>query len=177
MFGQIDDIEIRFISKEDRDPIYKAMDENREFLGNYIDFVNTITPEELEKHLVNWEAMQVLGRGFQVGLFQGEEALGQCSVTINTYDNRGEIGYWLVESATGRGIITRAVKEIMKFCFNFYGLHKLTIECMPENAKSRAVAERLGFVYEGRLRDHQKLKGDYCDLLVYSKLRDEWRLD
>ena len=175
MFKQIDNIQMRFIELEDKDILYQAMNKNREFLGQYIDFANHITEGQLETYIKNWQAMQVLGRGFQIGLFNGEEILGQCSVNLDSHDKRAEIGYWLIQDATGRGLMTRAVDQVLRICFEIYKLNKVSIKCVDTNKKSMAIAQRLGFVYEGRLRQHQKLKGVFRDLLVYSILKEEWR--
>lgn len=168
---------MRFIDRKDKDLIYEAIDGNREFLGEYVDFIKNMSEKELESLLKNWEAMHILGRGFQVGLFENDKYIGQCNVTIDSYDNRGEIGYWLVEGATGRGIMTRAVDQIGSFAFKFHDLNKISIKCVETNEKSLAIAKRLGYIYEGTLREHQKLNGVYRNLQVFSKLRREWEMD
>ncbi len=177
MFKNIDNITMRFITREDKPTIYKAIDENRDFLGVYVDFIKDITEKDFDSLMKNWEAIQILGRGFQVGLFEDDKYIGQCNVSIDTYDNRGEIGYWLIESATGKGVMTRAVDQLTSFTFRFHDLNKITIKCVDTNEKSLAIPKRLGFIYEGTLREHQKLNGIYRDLQVFSKLRREWEIN
>jgi ribosomal-protein-serine acetyltransferase len=50
------------------------------------------------------------------------------------------------------------------------------IHCAIGNEKSCAIAKRLGFQFEGVLRQGQLLNGNYVDINVYSMLAGEWLL-
>jgi len=54
-------------------------------------------------------------------------------------------------------------------------MHKVVISCAIDNPRSRAVAERLGFVQEGILRQVGRLRDRYVDIVFYGLLVDEWR--
>ena len=49
------------------------------------------------------------------------------------------------------------------------------IRAGTENARSRAVPERLGFTYEGIAREEGRGSGGFYDLAVYGLLEREWR--
>ena len=53
-------------------------------------------------------------------------------------------------------------------------LNRVQLQSEPENVKSRAVAERLGFTQEGILREAELLHGRYVDSVVYGILASEW---
>jgi RimJ/RimL family protein N-acetyltransferase len=62
-----------------------------------------------------------------------------------TQADRAEIGYWLREDMTGRGLITEAVRaliEVARACGRFAHLE---IRCDARNLPSAAVPRRLGF--------------------------------
>ena len=54
-------------------------------------------------------------------------------------------------------------------------MHRVELQAAVGNARSRAVAERLGFVHEGVLREAERFANRYADLDVFSVLAPEWR--
>jgi len=59
--------------------------------------------------------------------------------------------------------------------FEVHLMHKVVISTAIDNPRSRAVAERLGFVQEGILRQVGRLRDRYVDVVFYGLLVDEWR--
>ena len=56
-----------------------------------------------------------------------------------------EIGYWLAASATGRGLVTRAAALLTDAALAAEGVERVEIHCDEANARSAAVAARLGY--------------------------------
>lgn len=95
-------------------------------------------------------------------------------VDLHCFDHinrRAAIGYWLAENETGRGIMTEAVRQIMQTGFGDYNLHRIEIYCAVENTASRAIPERLGFNFEGILKQREWLYTRFVDHAVYAYLR------
>ncbi len=63
---------------------------------------------------------------------------------------------------------------MIRFGFNDLGLHRISAAIGPDNGASITIATKLGFNYEGRLRDHVYTNGAWRDSLLYSLLEDEW---
>jgi RimJ/RimL family protein N-acetyltransferase len=86
-----------------------------------------------------------------------------------------EIGYWFRRDATGQGLATEMAAAGMKIAFEFDKVKRLDLMCSPENERSAAMARRLGFVFEGRLRDRQLAPHHKRgDLLCFTLLSSEY---
>lgn len=93
---------------------------------------------------------------------------------INMDDNSGELGYVLNPDYHHRGYMTEALTRILEFAFGTLSLHRVQLRIMEGNEDSVKLAEKMGFVYEGRLRDSILCKGSYRTVLYYSMLEDEY---
>jgi RimJ/RimL family protein N-acetyltransferase len=60
-----------------------------------------------------------------------------------------EIGYWLGSAYVGQGYCTEAVMGLVTFAEAELAASRIEIRSQPNNAASRAVAERAGFTLEG----------------------------
>jgi ribosomal-protein-serine acetyltransferase len=94
---------------------------------------------------------------------------------VDWRNSAGSIGYWLAADAQGRGLMTRAVAACLDHAFAAWDLHRIEIRAAPDNARSRAVPERLGFVQEGILREAERHADRFGDLVVYAMLAADWR--
>jgi ribosomal-protein-alanine N-acetyltransferase len=87
----------------------------------------------------------------------------------------GELGYALRKDHWGQGYATEAARLMLDFAFSTAGLHRVQAATGPDNEPSRALLERLGFRYEGCIREHVFTNGAWRDSLLYSLLEHEWR--
>jgi RimJ/RimL family protein N-acetyltransferase len=107
----------------------------------------------------------------KTGMFVG----GSCGLhNIDWNVPSFEIGYWVRTSCAGQGYITEAVNAITKFAFEQLGAYRVCIKMDSLNIRSRMVAERAGFEFEGTLRNDMRMpNGSLRDTLIYSKIRRE----
>jgi ribosomal-protein-serine acetyltransferase len=93
---------------------------------------------------------------------------------VNRADLKASIGYWLEEAHQGSGLTTMACGAVLEYAFGELGLNRVEIWCAVDNARSRAVPERLGFTHEGTTRQSQRLHDRHIDEAVYGMLASEW---
>jgi RimJ/RimL family protein N-acetyltransferase len=107
----------------------------------------------------------------QSGRLLGGSGLARMDWTIRRF----EIGYWVRDSAVGQGYATEATQVLTRFAFEQLQARRVEIRMDPRNARSRAVPERLGFTFEGCLRNAFRGVDDQAqDTLVYSLVPDEF---
>ncbi|USG68157.1 GNAT family N-acetyltransferase [Brevibacillus ruminantium] len=103
------------------------------------------------------------------------EIIGSCGFNYLDYENeRAEIGYDLGYPYWGKGYAPEALRAIIRFGFEHYRLNRVEAKVEPENLNSIKVLKKLRFVEEGTLRQYEKSKGEFVDLLMFSLLRSDW---
>lgn len=68
---------------------------------------------------------------------------------VDAENGEAELGFRLAEDATGKGLATAAVREILALAATEYGLTSLRAGTSASNKASQAVLERTGFVVVG----------------------------
>ena len=177
-----DDIYVGLFERDDADALAALVAANAEHLRPWMPW--------LEGHGLAAQLAFIEGRalpafaagdgGFEAGIWSRGRLVGAAGVhSIDAKGRSGMIGYWLDHGEMGKGVVTRAVRAIIERSFNekvLSGgpLERLEIAADVDNLPSRAVAERLGFTFEGVLR-RQPFDGKrYIDLAIYSLLRSEF---
>lgn len=89
-------------------------------------------------------------------------------------NKKTEIGYWLSEPFQKKGIVTNAVKALVKYAFNELDMNRIEINCAVRNEASKRIPQKLGFVLEGIERDGELLSdGLFVNLERYSLLKSD----
>jgi ribosomal-protein-serine acetyltransferase len=81
-----------------------------------------------------------------------------------------ELGYWLRNEATGRGLMTEAARACVDFAFRRMAAHRVRVAAGTANHASLAVIRRLGFHFEGIAREAEWCDGRWIDHAVFGRL-------
>ncbi len=84
---------------------------------------------------------------------------------------RCEIGYDLLPIYWQKGIMSEALREIIKFCFDKMNMHSIEANVDPENIASVRLLEKLGFAKEGHIKESYYFNGVFTDTGIYSLIR------
>jgi len=78
------------------------------------------------------------------------------------------LGYWMGERFAGKGLMTDGVRLAVGFVFDSLRLHRLEAACLPSNAASIRVLEKVGFQREGYARSYLCINGAWQDHLLFA---------
>lgn len=127
--------------------------------------------------LTLWEEEAKKTETFNWGIeFEGT-LIGNISILqVNDFNERGMIGYCMGRKWWGKGIMTEALREVLRYCFEEVGFYRITGQHAAANLGSGKVMEKCGLQYEGILRSHSRLKstGERVDIVVRGITRDDY---
>lgn len=96
--------------------------------------------------------------------------VGCCSLTARDWDvPMFEIGYWLRTEEVGNGYATEAAGAMAALAFRSLAAERVELRIDDLNARSCAVAKRLGFEWEATLKAHERgTNGELRNTRIYA---------
>ena len=102
-------------------------------------------------------------------------AVGRCTLfDEDPLARHAKVGIGLVAEARGRGYGTAALRLLVDFGFTRRNLRRLHLRVTASNAGAIASYRKVGFVEEGRGREHNWVRGRYEDEVTMGLLRSDW---
>lgn len=82
-----------------------------------------------------------------------------------------ETGYWIRSSRGRQGLMAEAINAMTQYAVKQLRVKRIAITCDKDNARSKNIPERLGYVLEASLKNHRKkpVSGELSDTLVYAR--------
>jgi RimJ/RimL family protein N-acetyltransferase len=164
----------------DADQVFVAVDESRAHLRPWMAWVDGhVSVDDSRDWCARCAANWLLRTELTVGVFAASSGryLGCVSLHDPDWDLRAfRIGCWLRASAVGQGYATEAVGLLVDLAIGPLAARRVELRCDARNEPSRRVAERVGFVLEGQLRNaFLAPDGQPADELVFALTPDDAR--
>jgi len=113
---------------------------------------------------------------FAIRTLEGDRLIGFTDLEGDLYPHSeafvgigiGEREYW------GKGYGTDAMKVILRYAFQELNLRRVALDTFEYNPRAIRSYEKVGFVYEGRVREFLYREGRRWDLIFMGILREEW---
>jgi ribosomal-protein-serine acetyltransferase len=114
------------------------------------------------------------GRVVVAGAFDGEEIVGGALLLHHEPEAHAvEIGCWATTAVERRGVARAACVALIAYARKQLAAERVVWRCPTANTRSRALAERLGFRYEGTMRSAYVLRDQRLDIEILSLVGTE----
>jgi ribosomal-protein-serine acetyltransferase len=169
------ELALRLRERHHAAPLYARLDRERAHLRRAFAWVESVTPQETEAMTAEGLEQFRRGDGWHADLCWRGESVGSMGLHyLSAAGGSTEVGYWLGAEHQGRGLLTRAMRGLQRHLFEGRGLGRVAIGLVPGNARSEAVAARLGYTPEAVLRRAHRAPHGVTDLAFFGLLREEW---
>jgi [ribosomal protein S5]-alanine N-acetyltransferase len=95
------------------------------------------------------------------------------AIRFNHFERKwkvGEVGYELHPEFWGRGLMTEALRAVVSCGHRAFGLNRIEAWTLPGNGASDRVLEKVGFRYEGTLRQKAYFKDEFHDFRMFGRI-------
>lgn len=171
-----DGVRLRPIVEDDAERIAEACADERtqSWLGQ---LPAPYTLQDAQTYVAGRTAMQAEARGvtWAVTAPEDDAILAMVSYFDLTPGLDCEVGYWTHPEARGRGLMTRAVAQVLGHLFTDLQLVRATGVVAVDNTASRRVLEANGMRLCGVERSALPVRNARSDAAVYDVLATEWR--
>jgi RimJ/RimL family protein N-acetyltransferase len=132
--------------------------------------------EEIFKGVRRFRGRFDLNEDYVYGIFNPEETklLGGTGFHTRIGEKELEIGYWIHQDYTNRGLVTESTAALIRVAFEIIHVHRLEIHCDPTNLASASIPRKLGFTHEGTLRAKTPFRDRWSDSMIWGLLEDEY---
>ena len=169
------DITLKKINRRDIRPIFTTIDIERDYLGEWLPFVD-YTRKVADTRLVVRNMIKNSDKNLTCSIYYKNMFAGLIGLKeFDFINHKTEIGYWLSEKYQHNGIITKSCKTLIEYAFEKMDMYRVQLNAAVGNEKSQAVAKRLGFTQEGVVRSAELHSRGFLDIIVFGLLKTEWK--
>jgi len=165
---------LRPFATEDAPHLYEAA---RESMDPLCEWMTWCRPEyslqDSERFIVEAAEDWAKGERYSFAIIDTSDGtfLGSAGINhVNRTHGFANLGYWVRNSKTRRGVATAATVQIARFALRQLGLSRIELLIPADNLASQRVAQKAGAKFEGLLRNRLMLRAKSHDAVLYSLL-------
>ncbi|HEY0754133.1 MAG TPA: GNAT family protein [Ktedonobacteraceae bacterium] len=167
---------LRQIQPEDVEALFATFsdEEAMQFYGHEPHRSLEETRQALEQTQVRYAQRKAIRWGITLK-GADDRVIGSCSFHYFDSDfHRAETGYELNRAFWRQGLMAEAMSAILTYGFTELGLHRVEAIIDIANEPSKKLLLKLGFTYEGNLRQRYAWRDRFEDEHYFGLLQDEW---
>ncbi len=165
---------LRELVPDDAEALFAIYSNPKVMAGHGIPIFQDISEahELIEWYAKTFRAKRALRWG--VTLRDSSTLLGTCGLHhISAGHHRAEIGYELASTHWRQGIMSEAVRTVVRFGLAEMGFHRIEAIVDPDNPASANLLRKVGFTEDGYLRERFYDNGRFVDDWFFSILASD----
>jgi ribosomal-protein-serine acetyltransferase len=172
-----EDAELRLLTEADAKELHRLIEANRAHIAAWLPWGAEQKLADTLEFIRGTRAQLEGNDGFQVAILIDDRIAGVIGYTgVDWKERSAGIGYWLAAKHQGHGTMTAVATALTNHALSAWELRQVTIRVATENARSRAIPERLGY-RESAIQPKAQRVGDRdLDLVVYAITAEDWRV-
>jgi ribosomal-protein-serine acetyltransferase len=165
-------VQLRPLEASDAEELFAAIEASRDVLKRRLQWVGAVATVADEKSFIS----EVRGKHvWAVQETKSGKVVGVSSLEAFEEPQSGQFKFalWIRADRQDRGYGTEVGKLLVEQAFRRLGAHRISARMDPANRSFRRVLKKLGFRYEGCLRDACRLNGRWVDQECWGMLKTE----
>ncbi len=167
-------VRIRLLRGSDAERLGAAYRRNREHLAPWepVRSAEFFAAEGQRANIAGKLAMFSAGAAVPWILLQGDRAVGTMTLSgiVRGPFRSANLGYWVDQECTGRGVGTAAVAHVAAAAGTALELHRIQAATLPQNAASQTVLRRAGFQQIGLAPEYLHIAGSWQDHVLFQRI-------
>lgn len=105
---------------------------------------------------------------------ESQKLIGRVAfINFDEENEKTEIGYVISKHYWNKGLVTEAIRELIRFGFAELGVNRIEARCNEDNLGSERVMQKNGMKFEGLLRAQLKMKREFKNQKLYSIIKSD----
>lgn len=172
-----EDLKLKILMPYDDEILFKLVDKNRDYLKEWLPWLDNVScSEDIRTFINNSYKRMSDNEGFDLGIVYKNSLVGV--IGFHNYDKDKKaisLGYWIDEKYSRRGLITKTCKYLINYAFDKFNMGFVEIHTAKNNAKSKSVAQKLGFFLEKEISNAEWLYDHSVDHQVFTMKKEDWK--
>lgn len=131
-------------------------------------------PADAEGFIAAQERRRLAGEGVALALERSVDGALVGAIGFGLESGSPELGYWLAREAWGQGLMTEAVRRLVRHLFADLGFASVWASAHPDNVASARVLEKAGFAPDGRCDCAMPARGGSVDAPRFRLAAEAW---
>jgi ribosomal-protein-serine acetyltransferase len=143
-------VTLRRSREADLDAVFRAVTESLDHLRPWMPWATNYTRQSAAEFLARMDRAWAEGTEYSYAIITGGALAGWCGLMARIGPGGLEIGYWVHQAYTRRGLATAASAALVDQAFRLPGVDRVEIVHDELNVASGGVPRKLGFTEAGR---------------------------